>query len=452
MKSPSIGRRTVLRGAGASLALPWLEAMAPRGRAHAATTPAPKRLLFFFSPNGYIRDAWLPKGTETVFELGRSLLPLADFKDDLVVVSGVDNVVAGRGPGDDHQRGMGSMLTGTELLPGTVMGGGGTPAGLAGGISVDQELIRRLGTPTRFRSLELGVMSGSGGTVWGYSNYKGPAQPLPPENNPQKVYNRIFAEVSQTAGDDSLAVRGRMHRQAVMDAVLKNFKLLDGKLGVEDRKRLEQHAEAVSELGKQVARTGTAQVAKSCARPVAPEPIDLKLGASFPAIGKMQMDLAVMALKCDLTRVATIQWTHSVGNNRFTWLDITDKGHHDLSHDPDTNLDSREKLTKIDTWYAEQFAYLVGKLKATPDDAGGSLLDNTLVVWCNELSRGNAHSHPDMPFVLAGRAGGRLRTGRFLSYDKVPHNNLLVSILNLCGLEATTFGNPAHCTGPLSGL
>jgi len=160
-----------------------------------------------------------------------------------------------------------------------------------------------------------------------------------------------------------------------------------------------------------------------------------------------------MALACDLTRVGTIQWERSVGDVRFTWLGIT-RGHHAISHDPDTNTDSVELLTKINTWYAGQFAYVLDKL-ACIKEGTGTMLDNTLVFWCNELSRGNAHSHPDMPFVLAGRAGGALKTGRFLQFPKkpaVPHNNLLVSIMNAMGLPDQTCGNPAYCTGPITGM
>jgi hypothetical protein len=158
-----------------------------------------------------------------------------------------------------------------------------------------------------------------------------------------------------------------------------------------------------------------------------------------------------MALQCDLTRVITLQAEHSVGDVRFTWLGAS-RGHHALSHDPDTNLDTKEMLTKINEWLSAQLAYLLGKMQAVTEE-GGTLLDNVLLFWCNELARGNAHSHPDMPFVLAGKAAGALRTGRFLQYKTtMSHNNLLVSILNMMGVPASSFGNPAYCTGPLMGL
>lgn len=160
-----------------------------------------------------------------------------------------------------------------------------------------------------------------------------------------------------------------------------------------------------------------------------------------------------MALACDLTRVATLQWERSVGDVRFTWLGA-DRGHHSLSHDPDSMADSVEMLTKINTWYAEQLAYLMTRM-ASIKEGTGTMLDNTVIFWCNELSRGNAHSHPDMPFLLAGGVGGALKTGRFLRYGStatVPHNNLLVSLMNTMGLPDQTFGDPKYCTGPLVGL
>ena len=160
---------------------------------------------------------------------------------------------------------------------------------------------------------------------------------------------------------------------------------------------------------------------------------------SFPAVGALQMDLLTMALACDLTRVASLQWSRSVSQTRFTWLDITE-GHHDLSHRADTDADAVNKLTQINTWYAQQIAGLIARLKATPDASGGTLFDNTLLLWCNELAKGNTHSRQDAPYVLAGNAGGALRTGRFLSYEGqgLPHNNLLVSMLNAMDVPDTT--------------
>jgi hypothetical protein len=443
-----LDRRTLLRGAGGiAIGLPFLEIMSRSGRAGAQAAAVPKRFVVFFSPDGSIRENWTPTGTETNFQLSRILAPLEPYKQNLVVLDGVDNVCARSGLGDDHMRGMGAMLTGIELLPGTTQGGAGDPAGLAGGISVDQKIANEIGKSTKFKSVELGVLSGSGGDVWSYTSYSAANVPLPPDNNPASVFKRVFSEL----GTDTPAIQKlRAERKTVLDAAMDGYAKLAPKLGASDKARMEAHFTEIRDLEARLA--ANVSVADSCVKPVAPT-LDYKSNDNFPAIGKAQMDLMVMALACDLTRVATIQWERSVGDVRFTWLGAT-RGHHDMSHDPDTQLDTVEMLTKINIWYAEQFAYLLGKLASIKEGAG-TMLDNTLVFWCNELSRGNAHSHPDMPFVLAGGAGGALKTGRYLVYPKtanVPHNNLLVSMMNAMGLPDTTIGNPAFCTGPLVGL
>jgi hypothetical protein len=448
MKPFRINRRALLRGAGGvAIGLPLLDIMTPVGRhARAAAAVPPKRFIAFFSPDGSIHENWVPTGTETSFSLSRILAPLETNKQSLVIVDGIENKVGGYGakPGDDHMKGMGSMLTGMGLLPGTTQGGAGDPAGLAAGISVDQTIAATIGADTKFRSLELGVQSGSGGTVWGYSNYSGSGQALPPENNPTTVFNRVFA--SQATG--VAAMKQRAERKSVLDAVTQSYMRLGPRLGVDDKAKLDAHLTNIRDLENRLTASGAA-----CVNPAAPATMDYKANANFPAVGKLQMDLLVTALACDLTRVGTIQWEQSVGNVRFTWVDpaIT-RGHHDMSHDGDAVTDTIEQLTKINTWYAQQFNYLLDALKNAKEADGSSMLDHTLVLWVNELARGNAHSHDKMPYVLAGGAGGALRTGRFLTYKSVPHNNLLVSCMNMMGVAGNTFGNPMFCTGPLANL
>lgn len=448
-----LDRRTVLRGAGGiALGLPWLEAMGlPGGRAARAAGLGgfPKRFIVWFTPNGTIKDQWIPSGTETSWTLSPILRPLEAFKDQLVVVDGVDNAVAsGPGPGDGHQKGMGTMLTGIELLAGTVKGGCATcaPAGYAGGPSVDQVIVRKSNAKTKFGSLELGVQSGARGTVWGYSNYAAANQPLPLENSPSRVFQRVFTDLQAPSVDPNAATRLRAERKSLLDAVARHYQSTAARLGSADRKKLEAHMQGIRELEMRLAAVPTTPASGSCRKPEAPA----STITDFPTIGRLQMDLLVMAMACDQTRVGTIQWQHSVGNVRFSWLGAT-RGHHDLSHDPDSNTDSKTMLTKINVWFSEQLAYLLRKLKAIPEGPG-TMLDNTLVLWCNELARGNAHSHPDMPFVLAGRAGGALKANRFLKFGRVPHNNLMVSILNFMDVPSTTFGNPNYCTGALAGL
>jgi hypothetical protein len=453
MKPFRLNRRALLRGAGGvAIGLPFLEAMRPFGvrRAAAGNTP-PKRFIVFFSPDGNIRENWTPTGTETSFTLSRILAPLAGNQQSLVVLDGVENQVGGYAahPGDDHMKGMGTMLTGIGLLPGTTQGGAGDPAGLAGGISVDQQIATTIGAGTKFRSLELGVQSGSPGTVWGYTAYAGANQPLPPDNNPASVWNRVFAAFG---GTSDAVLRQQAERRSVLDAVTQSYTKLNPRLGAADKAKLDEHLGNIRDLELRLTASGNS--GGSCTKPAAPDTIDYKANANFPAVGKLQMDLLVMAMACDLTRVGTLQWEQSVGGARFTWVDpaIT-RDHHDMSHDGDGATDTLEMLTKINIWYAQQLNYLLDALKNAKEADGSSMLDNTLVLWVNELSRGNVHSHDHMPFLLAGGAGGALRTGRFLSYPKsVSHNNLLVSCMNLMGVPGTTFGDPAFCTGPLANL
>ena len=455
MKCLRLSRRALLRGAGGvAIGLPFLGVMAPQGRALAANM-APKRYINFFSPNGTIYSAWAPTAgaSPTDFKLSRILAPLTPNQKNIVVLDGLSNVAGTHGPGDDHMRGMGTMLTGTELLPGTNVNAGQPGAGLAGGISVDQVVAQNIGKKTKISSLELGIESGSAGTVWGYTSYTGPSQPLPPDNDPGSVFKRAFSDLgtSTSSAGQKLAAE----RKSILDAVIANYTQLDSKLGAEDRAKLDAHLSTVRDLETRVTAAGPA-LSSACVKPAAPAG-DHQKNASFPTVAKLQMDLLVMAMACDVTRVASLQFEMSVGSTQFTWVDpaIT-RGHHDMSHDADSNADTKEKLTKINVWYAEQFNYLINALAAVPepkaDGSMGTMLDNTVIVWCNELAKGNVHSHSPQPFVLAGGAGGALQTGRLMHYDKISHNNLCVSLINMMGGNATTFGNPAYCSGPLSGL
>jgi len=455
VKSFKLSRRTLLRGAGGvAIGLPFLEIMGSQGRAQAAISLAPKRYINFFSPNGTIYPAWVPKAgaSPTDFTLSTILQPLAANQKNIVVIDGLSNMAASKGPGDDHMKGMGSMLTGIELMPGTNQGGAGAPAGLAGGISVDQVIAGTIGKSTKLKSLELGVESGSAGTVWGYTSYTGAGQPLPPDNNPASVFKRAFADLGTTLSNQGQSLSAE--RKSILDAVIANYTQLNPKLGAADRAKLDAHLSMVRDLETRVTLAGATGGA-ACKMPATPTG-DYQKNASFPAVAKLQMDLLVMAMACDVTRVGSLQFEMSVGQTQFTWVDPSiNRGHHDMSHDDDSNADTMAKLTKINVWYAQQFNYLLDALAAVPEPTAGgmgSMLDNTVVVWCNELSKGNIHSHSPQPFVLAGGAGGALQPGRYMQYNKIPHNNLCVSLINMMGGTATTFGNPAYCTGPLMGL
>ncbi|XYI01760.1 DUF1552 domain-containing protein [Sorangium sp. So ce1128] len=439
-----LDRRTFLRGAGGlAVALPFLDAMS----GSASAVEFPKRFVVFFTGLGTVKKAWQPSGTEAAFELGEILAPLSPYRDKLLVIEGVDMESAYHGPGDPHQQGIGQALTGTELQEGTLFPYACDPAALVGwggGISVDQFLAARLGQRTKLSSLELGVQV-QYANVSSRISYLGPGQPVPPEDDPRAVFDRLFNDLSADPAD---LERRRALRRRVLGSVMEDYGSLSRQLGGEDRQKLEHHLEAVSEIEKRLDAPGL--LGGACAVPELGEPLDVYANDNFPAIGRLQMDLLAMALACDLTRIASIQWSATQAGKVFTWLGQSDT-HHALSHSSPGHEAKQKQLIDIGRWQAEQLAYLLGKLDAVPEGAG-TLLDNTIVLWCTDISAGQSHSRRDMPYVIAGRAGGDLRTGRFLRYAGDPHNNLLVALCNAMGVDVPTFGNPAYCTGPLPGL
>lgn len=447
MSRSRLSRRGFLTGLGGlALSLPLMEALPSPlrwvGAAHAGEG-IPKRFVIFWTPNGTVPDAWHPTGTETNFTLSRILEPLAPVKKDILVIDGLDALSAYNGPGDAHQRATGQCLTGTELQEGAFQGASGRSAGWANGISIDQAIANHIGQETRFRSLELGVYV-SGANVNSRISYTGPAQPLPPENDPSAVFNRLFSTTPQTPTQELERIA---RRRSVLDSVSQRYKALLPRVSGADRIKLEAHLASIREIEQRL-DAGTGRV---CAPPGKPGVMDPKEIDNVPALGKLQMDLLVAALSCDLTRVASLMWMNSATDKTYPWLGVHE-AHHELAHAGDSDLHAKESLTKIYRWYAEQFAYLVAKLGSVPE-GNGTLLDHTLVLWVSEHSKGNSHDRRQLPYVAAGRAGGQVRSGRLLKLNgEVPHNNLWTSCLNLFGVEAQTFGNPAYCTGPLSGL
>jgi len=301
---------------------------------------------------------------------------------------------------------------------------------------VDQFIAKHIGGTTKLPSLELCVEDNPA-TIASRMSYLGPVQPVPPEPDPQRVFDRLFGTISPDL---------RQKRHSVLDAVGEDLGALEGRLGASDRQKIHAHLEAVRAAEK---RLYAPDPGVSCGT--------LELGryalSDVPAIGKEQMDLLVLALSCDLTRVVTLQWSQAVSMTRMGWIGITEP-HHTISHMPGNDPTVRSKLIQINHWYATQFAYLLAAMKAVPE-GDGTLLDHSLLLWCNELSDGEHHTRRDMAYVLAGGAGGALKTGRYLEYlgnTRPAHNDLLVSLCQAMEVNVSTFGNPAYCHGPLIGL
>lgn len=441
----TLNRRSFLRRlGGGALALPLLQLP---GRARAADA-YPTRLVIFYSPNGTKKELWSPlqqygQASEKGWTTPTLIRPFEAFKDRIVLLDGVDNTAAHDGPGGPHQRGMAALLSGAVITEGDFVGGDGRAAGWGGGISVDQFVARSLNASTRLRSLELGVRVKES-MPRARISYAGPEQPLPPQNDPVLAFNRIFGDMD---ADPETMRRLLVRRRSVLDAVLGDFNRLSPRLAKVDRQKLDRHATALRDLERRL-EVIAAQPMLCHSTPPAQVDDVLSEGA-FETLMRAQVDVLVNSLACDVTRVATLQGSTAVNALRFTFLGLNAQDGHGLSHAGNTS-DLQTDWEKMLGWYSAQFNYLLQRLDAVPE-GDGTLLDNTVVLWVNELSRGNTHSLTDIPFVLAGGGGG-LRGGRFLKYDNVPHNDLLISICHLMGIPVNTFGAAEYSSGPLAGL
>ena len=429
-------RRNFLKHAGISTAaLPFLQNL--ESISFAKTNPSKKRMVVFFSPNGVIPDEFWPTEEGENYQLKEILSPLEPFKKQTTILHGVCDKV--RGDGDNHMRGIGCLLTGIELFPGNVQGGSHTPAGWASGISIDQEIKNYLqkseSTKTRFGSLEIGAMVPERADTWTRMSYSGPNKPITPVDDPYQLFSKLYGQS-----------KDREILGSVLDNVISDLNKVSQKVSKEDKKILEEHATLVREMEKEIKN-----IKVDSNHPVPQiEPGIREENDNLPKLSRMQMNLLHSSFVADLNRVATYQFTNSVGMARMNWLGISE-GHHQLSHEPDTNKAAVEKLVKINKWFCQEIAYFANKLKNTPEPNGsGSMLDNTLLVWTNELGKGNSHTLDNIPFVLIG-GGNFLKTGKSHKFPKVPHNRLLMTFAHCFGHEIKSFGNPDYCKdGPLS--
>ncbi len=404
-----------------------------------------KRLVFVFSPNGVIPDHFWPDEAGALGDFKRILQPLDPFKSQTLTLHGVCNKI--KGDGDGHMRGIGCLLTGIELFPGDIQGGSDTPAGWSQGISIDQYLRNKLQenpeTQTRFGSLEFGLMVPDRADTWTRLSYAGPNQPVAPIDDPYQMFDKLYG---QTKNRELLA--------SVLDDLSDDFRKVEKMISAEDRRMLEEHVSMVRQVEielKNELKRSKEKADVGHAVPDMPANVEDK-NDNMPEISRMQIELLVNSFAADFTRIATYQITNSVGSAKMKWLDI-DEGHHELSHEPDTNETAYEKLIKINTWYCEQVAQLAKRLSETPEPGGeGSLLDNTTIVWTNELGKGNSHTRNDIPFVLVGGGLG-FETGRAMKFDNVAHNRLLMSLAEAMDHPQPSFGNPDYCgDGALTGL
>jgi hypothetical protein len=429
-------RRSLFRAAGGvAFATPWLESI--------AQTAAPKRFISLYHPNGVHRPQWDPTVSGSTFMFGASQTELAPFKSDLMYLQGIDMKTALSGAGEQHQRGLAGLLTGRKIEAGSFTGNDGTTAGWASGISIDQELVKVLGEGARVASLQLGVNAGER-DVSGCLSYAGPATPLLPQNDPRQTFARLF-DVNPAPNDVGEPLRRR--RASVLDAVREQFALLKSRVSTADRVQLDTHLDRVRQLEL---RLTALPLPVQCQTAMQPPEVLWATEKAMPEVAKLQLDLMVLAMACDLTRVATVMFSDAKNHIALPFINVFGDVHN-ISHMSNQDV-GREDLAKRDRWQAEQLAYLLGKLKESKIEGGGNLLENTLVFWGSEVAEGNLHSHNDMPFLVAG-GGAKWKMGRVLKFDVArPHNDLLLSILQGLGGTHASFGDPAFVTGPLTGL
>ncbi len=429
----AIRRREFLKTSGLSAAaLPFLLGLPSLGLA--APARPRQRLIVMFSPNGTVPSAYWPDETGPDFKLKPILSPLDGVKDRVLILNGVCNKV--RGDGDNHMRGMSCLLTGAELFPGNIQGGSHTPAGWSSGISIDQEIKNyfqsREETRTRFGSLEFGIGVTDRADPWTRMSYAGPNKPVAPISDPYQMYQKLYGQMKDK---ESL--------QSVLDGVRGDLRKARKLISPEDRRLLEEHESLVRQMEKEVAEAGRQKL--RVVPPTFEEGI-ADQNDNVPRLSRMQIDLLVNSFVNDMARVATLQYTKSVGMARMNWLKITD-GHHALSHEPDKNEEAVDKLTRINQWFCGELRYLVDKLAATPEPgAPGRMIDHTLILWTNELGKGNSHTLDNIPFVLVGGGFG-FRMGRSLKLDKVAHNRLHLALAHAVGHTIPTFGKAALCEG-----
>ncbi len=441
-----LSRRTVLRGVGVAMSLPWLEAMGPL-RAWAEPTrtgdrQTPNRMAFIYVPNGKNMVDWTPQQEGANFDLPSILEPLAAVQDKLLVLTGLtaDKARANGDGGGDHARALAAFLTGSQ--PRKTDG-----TDIRAGISVDQVAAQRIGGQTRLASLEIGCEQGAmaGNCDSGYScvysstmSWRSATQPLPKEVNPKLTFERLFSTVpnAQRAARDA-------RRKSILDFVREDSQDLAGKLGVNDVRKLDEYFAAIRDIELRIERAEKLPPVK---RPDYAAPNGIP--AAYDEHIRLMYDMMVLAFQADVTRVITCVVANEGSNKPYPFVGAPE-GHHDLSHHGN-NADKKEKIRKINLFHTQQLGYLLKKLEATPE-GDGTLLDHAMVTYGSGNSDGNAHNHDDLPILVAGGGCGTLQTGRHLRYPKeTPLNNLWLSLLNRMDVEVARLGDSSGALANLT--
>jgi hypothetical protein len=433
-----LSRRTVLRGIGATLALPLLDGMVPALSALARTAAAgARRLGIIYTPNGMNMPRWLPKTDGADFELSPTLELLAPFRDQLLVLSGLADKhgwpTADEGTGD-HARAAATFLTGVHIKK-------TEGADIQCGISMDQIAAATLGKATQLASLELAIESVEflGACDAGYScayantiSWRSPTTPMPMENDPRAVFERLFGGSDST---DATARIARIHKErSILDSVAEGVAGLQRGLGSRDRAKLDEYFDAIRDVERRIQK---AEEQSARELPVVEQPAGIP--ATFEEHARLMFDLLTLAYQTDMTRVSTFMLGKEVSVRAYPEIGVPD-AHHSVSHHQN-HPEQLARLGKVNAFHVKQFAYFLDKLRSTPD-GDGSLLDHSMLLYGAGISDSNVHLHDNLPLVLAGGATAGIRGGRHLQHPKdTPVTNLYLSMLDRVGVAVENIGD-----------
>lgn len=437
----SLSRRTVLRGLGTSVALPLLQAMASTRLLSAATPRGgpPLRMAFLYVPNGMHMPDWTPKEDGTKFDLPPTLARLADHRESFNVLTGLtlDGARAHGDGGGDHARSVAAFLTGSH--PRKTNG-----ADIQNGISVDQATAQFVGDATRFASLELGLEASAqaGNCDSGYScayasnmSWRGPTNPMAKEINPALVFDRLFA--GQVVKETRTAQSTReKYRKSVLDFVLDDAQQLHKKLPAVDQRKLDEYLYSVRDVEKRLNGTERLRMTEEGV-PDYPRPSGVPRELAKHA--ELMMDMLMLAMQTDSTRILSFMMTNAGSNRSYPEIGVS-QGHHESSHHG-KSADKQQNIAKINRFQIDRFEYLLRRLRGI-SEGQGTLLDNCMIVYGSGISDGDRHNHDDLPILLAGAAGGRIKTGRHIRYKNgTPLCNLYLWMMHQMGAKADTFGD-----------
>ncbi len=439
-RARQLSRRSVLRGLGTTIALPWLEAMAPvatRAEGPGRGSAPPKRIAFLYVPNGVHMRDWTPTQEGCRFAFPPTLRALEPFRDELLVLSGLaqNNAAPMGDEGGDHARSLACFLTGMHPLK-------TDGANIRAGVSIDQVAAGQVGQATRLASLELGIdpSAQAGSCDSGYScayssniSWKSATLPMAKEIDPRLVFDRLFGSQVRK-GTPAEQARRQLYDRSILDFVREDARQLHAQLGMNDRRKIDEYLNSLRELERRIQRADVTLDSQPLPSPSRPTGIPKDLREHL----RLMLDLMALSFQADATRICTFMFANEASNRAHHFLSVPD-GHHDLSHhgnDPKKH----EKIKAINRFHVEQFAYLLGKLKAMPE-GDGSLLDNTMIVYGSGISDGDRHNHDDLPILLAGKGGGTIKTGRHIRYDSQPLNNLYLSMLDRMSVKIDRHGD-----------